>query len=123
MYFQAETAQATIVDNIVFNIPRAAVNFSTRAAIMIIAIIIAIIILAIATAARPCVRALQPEYYCHCTCGTTWHGMVCMAPTQMMALEAVPVRILLTVTEQPVLPGLLVVLSQLTVVPSLSSVF
>ncbi len=28
MYFQAETAQATIVDNIVFNIPRAAVNFN-----------------------------------------------------------------------------------------------
>ena len=58
MYFQAETAQATIVDNIVFNIPRAAVNFSTRAAIMIIAIII----LAIATAAGACVRALQSEY-------------------------------------------------------------
>jgi hypothetical protein len=58
MYFQAETAQATIVDNIVFNIPRAAVNFSTRAAIMIIAIII----LAIATAAGACVRALQFEY-------------------------------------------------------------
>jgi hypothetical protein len=28
MYFQAETAQATIVDNICFNIPRAAVNFN-----------------------------------------------------------------------------------------------
>ena len=64
MYFQAETAQATIVDNIVFNIPRAAVNFSTRAAIIIIAIIIAIIviILAIATAAGACVRALESEY-------------------------------------------------------------
>ena len=28
MYFQAETAQATIANNICFNIPRAAVNFN-----------------------------------------------------------------------------------------------
>lgn len=43
MYFQAETAQATIVDNVCFNIPRAAVNFNVRRRAAALAVLSAIL--------------------------------------------------------------------------------